>query len=83
MSSKETARQHRMLAQDQYKRGQYMEAMRSADKVCARNASISRWARFDDYGERRIIGRRKVGTIWIAFGEEPYVRAERLERWAG
>jgi hypothetical protein len=33
MPGKETARQHRALAQDQYKRGQYMEAMRSADKV--------------------------------------------------
>jgi hypothetical protein len=33
MSGKETARQHRALAQDQYKRGQYMQAMQSADKV--------------------------------------------------
>jgi hypothetical protein len=33
MPAKETARQHRALAQDQYKRGQYMEAMQSADKA--------------------------------------------------
>lgn len=34
MPGKETARQHRALAQDHYKRGQYMEAMQSVDKVC-------------------------------------------------
>lgn len=33
MSSREAARQHRTLAQEQYKRGQYLEVMQSADKV--------------------------------------------------